>query len=57
MVRISKQAERRSQYPRKHRKPSQKTGPLKDNLPNGFNEHKNALEGEAAATAYISKIK
>lgn len=56
MVRISKQAEKRSRYPRKHKKPSAKTGSLKDNLPNGFKEHPNALQGELALTVYISKI-
>jgi hypothetical protein len=57
MVRISKQAERRSKSPRKHRKPSEKTGALKDNLTNGFKEHPNALEGDMAASTFIPKIK
>jgi hypothetical protein len=57
MVRISKQAERRSQYPRKHKHPSPKTGPLKDKLANGFKEHANSLNGETGAALFISKIK
>ncbi len=57
MVRISKQNERRSVSPRKNRKPSAKTGPRKDNLPMGFKEHANALEGELATMAFIPKIK
>ncbi|MFI0435608.1 MAG: hypothetical protein ACH350_07795 [Parachlamydiaceae bacterium] len=57
MVRISKQAERRNRFPRKHRAPSAKTGPLKDNLQNGFKEHFNALEGDLAKLVFIPKIK
>lgn len=57
MVRISKQSERRNRFPRKHRAPSEKTGALKDNLPNGFKDHANALEGDMAKMAYIPKIK
>lgn len=57
MVRISKQSERRSQSPRKNRKPSPKTGPLKDQLKEGFKPHENAITGDAAALAFIPKIK
>ena len=57
MVRISKQAERRHRFPRKHRAPSAKTGPLQDNLPNGFKAHANAVEGDLAAQIFIPKIK
>jgi hypothetical protein len=57
MVRISKQAEKRSRSPRRCRAPAVKTGPLKDNLPKGYKEHSNALEGDVAATAFIPKIK
>lgn len=57
MVRISKQAERRNRFPRKHRAPSAKTGPLKDNLSKGFKEHSNALEGDLAKMVFIPKIK
>lgn len=57
MVRISKQAEKRSRFPRKHRKPSEKTGPKKDQLENGFKGHSNAIEGDLAQMAFIPKIK
>lgn len=57
MVRISKQAEKRRQSPRKHRKPSLKTGPRQDQLPEGFKPHLNAIEGETAKAAFIPKIK
>ena len=57
MTRISKQNERRMQSPRKARKPSQKTGTLKDNLPKGFKENSNALQGEIAEKAFIPKLK
>lgn len=57
MTRLSKKAERRGICPRKNKAPQPKTGPLKDNLPLGFKEHKNALEKEMAATAFIPKIK
>lgn len=57
MVRISKQQERRNTSPRKHKKPSVKTGPQKDNLSVGFKEHANALEGDIAGKAFIPKIK
>lgn len=56
MTRMSKQGERRNRSPRKHRAPSEKTGPKKDNLPKGFKEHANALEGDLAKQAYIPKI-
>lgn len=57
MVRISKQAEKRNRFPRKHRAPSAKTGPLQDNLSKGFKEHSNALEGDLAKMVFIPKIK
>ncbi len=57
MTRISKQARRRNQSPRKHRAPSPKTGSLKDNLPLGHKEHANAIDGEIAQTMFIPKIK
>jgi len=57
MVRISKQAERRSRFPRKNRAPSVKTGSQKDNLPNGFKGHANAVEGDLAQMVFIPKIK
>lgn len=57
MVRIAKQAEKRSQSFRKTRKPSLKTGPLKQNLAKGYKEHANAIEGELSSTAFIPKIR
>lgn len=57
MVRISKQSEKRHQSPRKTKNPSGKTGPLKDKLDNGFKPQANALEGDLATKAYISKIR
>lgn len=57
MVRISKQAERRNRSPHRRRNPSPKTGPLKDNLPEGYKTHANAIEGDLAATVFIPKIK
>lgn len=57
MVRISKQAEKRNRFKRKHKKPSEKTGPLADNLPGGFKLHANALEGDLAKTVFIPKVK
>ncbi|MBJ7449791.1 MAG: hypothetical protein JHC93_05480 [Parachlamydiales bacterium] len=57
MVRISKQQERRSVSPRRPRANFPKTGSRKDNLPSGFKEHQNALEGELAQSAFIPKIK
>ena len=43
--------------PRKNRAPSVKTGSLKDNLPKGYKEVSNAIEGEIASKAFIPKIK
>ena len=57
MVRISKQAERRSKTPHKPRPPAEKTGPRQENLKEGYKPHTNALEGEIAAKAFIPKIK
>jgi hypothetical protein len=57
MVRISKQNERRMKSPRRSKKPSAKTGSLKDNLPAGYKEHINALEGELATIGFIPKIR
>jgi hypothetical protein len=57
MVRISKQAERRSQSRRRTKAPSAKTGARQDNLPQGYKEHQNALPGDTAATAFIPKIR
>lgn len=57
MVRISKQAEKRSRFPRRHGQPQEKTGSKQDNLSNGFNEHVNAVSGDLAAKIFIPKIK
>lgn len=57
MTRISKQQERRAMSPRRPRPPALKTGPLKDNLPKGYKPQLNAISGDKAAKAFISKIK
>jgi hypothetical protein len=57
MVRISKQAERRSRSHRKNKAPSVKTGPRKDIIANGYHARPNALSGAIAELAYIPKIK
>jgi len=57
MTIISKKAERRAQSPRKRRFPSEKTGPLKDNLQEGFKPHANAFEGDSNAKLFIPKVK
>jgi hypothetical protein len=57
MVRISKQAERRSVSHRRPKPPAKKTGPKKDALAQGFKPHDNAVEGSLAQTCFIPKIK
>jgi len=57
MVRISKKDERRAKSPRKHKKPSKKTGPKVDNLPEGYRVHQNALEGDMSQHIFIGKVK
>jgi hypothetical protein len=57
MVRISKQGEKRSRFPRKTKSPSAKTGALKDNLPKGYKVHENAVEGDLAKNVFIPKIR
>lgn len=58
MVRTSKQSDERARSPRKRGAPSiKKTGSVPDNLPLGFKEQKNAIEGDLATTAFIPKIK
>jgi hypothetical protein len=54
MTRIGKQEERRHKYPKKHKKPSKKTGSLKDNLKLGYKEHANATDSKES---FIPKIK
>lgn len=57
MTRISKQAEKRNQNPKKRRPNlTSKTGPKKDNLAKGYKEHANAL-GESSNCVFIPKIK
>lgn len=56
MVRLSKQTRKRAQSPRKHRAPSQKTGPKKDALPKGHKEHVNAVIGDQASELFFPKI-
>ena len=55
MTRVSKQARRRAVSPRKHKGPSVKTGPKKDNLPLGYKEHENAAT--ETPTFFIPKIR
>lgn len=56
MTRQSKKGERRAQSPRKHRPPQPKTGPKKDNLPNGYREHANAAPADLAKATFIPNI-
>lgn len=55
MTRISKKAKRRAICP-KRRRPAfaEKTGPKKDNLPEGYRAHENALAHE---NIFIPKVK
>lgn len=57
MVRLSKQERIRNVSPRRPRRSSTKTGPKKDNLPQGFKVHANAIDTELAQRAFIPKIK
>lgn len=57
MVRMSKQGERRAKFPRRRGAPQPKTGPLQDNLPEGYKSHENAVEGSLAGALFIPKIK
>lgn len=57
MVRISKQAEKRKQCPKRCRYPSPKTGSLKDALPLGYKEHENGFNAQNNTTIFISKVK
>jgi hypothetical protein len=57
MVRISKQAERRSVSRKRTKAPAKKTGPKKDALPQGFKPHANAIGGDLAACAFIPQVK
>ena len=56
MVRISKQAERRSKCPHRPRPPAVKTGPKKDKLAAGYKPHANAVEdAQLAKKIFIPK--
>jgi hypothetical protein len=55
MVRLSRNTKIRAKSPKRRRAPAVKTGPLKDNLPEGFKLHANALADQQ--TTFISKIK
>lgn len=57
MTRISRQGKIRNMSPRKPKAPHPKTGSLKDNLPKGYKEHENSLEGDVAMKLFIPKIK
>ena len=57
MVRLSKQQRDRSVSPRRPALAGVKTGPRKDNLPEGFKGKVNAIQGDLAATLYIAKIR
>ena len=57
MTRTSKKSERRGICPRRPRAPQPKTGPKKDNLPDGFKNHTNAAPEEMAKALFIPKIK
>lgn len=57
MTRLSKQARRRAVSPRRPTLPGQKTGPKRDNLPQGFKVHANAVTGELAQAVYIPVIR
>ncbi|MCB1181237.1 MAG: hypothetical protein KDK55_04365 [Chlamydiia bacterium] len=58
MTRIGKKQERRAISPRKHRSPSLKTGPKRDNLPEGYRLHENALDREKTKNQiFIAKVK
>lgn len=57
MTRMSKQGERRNKFPRKRQRAPVKTGSRKDNLPNGYREHANAVDGQAAALVFVPKVR
>jgi len=57
MVRTSKPEEKRHVSRRRPRKAGTKTGPKKDNLPEGFKKHVNSLSDSLAKQAFIPKIK
>ena len=56
MVRLSKVTRIRQKSHKRPKIGGPKTGPLKQNLPRGFKEHTNALQGDMAKAAFIPKI-
>lgn len=57
MTRMSRQDKIRAISPRKPRASQPKTGAIKENLPKGYKEHVNSLEGDLAMKLFIPKIK
>ncbi len=57
MIRLSKQARRRLQSPRRPQPPALKTGPKKDQLPQGYKQVVNAVEGDLKQEMFIPKGK
>lgn len=57
MVRISKKNRDRSVSPRRPQPEQKKTGAVRDNLPKGYKEHENALEGEKQAGCFVGLVK
>lgn len=57
MTRLSKQARKRSQSPKRPKLRGKPTGPKKDKLEMGYKEKTNSISGAFAATCYIPKIK
>jgi hypothetical protein len=57
VVRISKVGEIRSVSPKRRKPPAPKTGARKDNLPEGYKPHANAISGELSKTLFIPTIK
>lgn len=58
MTRMSKDSERRGVSPRRPKRAGKKSGPKKDNTPEGYRVHPNALEGTALGSMiFISKVK
>ncbi|CAM0117164.1 hypothetical protein [Rhabdochlamydiaceae symbiont of Dictyostelium giganteum] len=50
MVRMSKQSERRAKSPHRPRSKATKTGPKKDDLPQGFKFHATAIGDSSLST-------
>ncbi|MFT4552711.1 MAG: hypothetical protein ACI9S8_001337 [Chlamydiales bacterium] len=57
MTRLYKQAEHRGLMPRRPKIAGPKTGAKKDNLPQGYKEHPNAVEGDTASQIFVPKIR